>query len=85
MRCRMESPSDEAMRCRFAARELADVLKSDFHLTLHPALATIPTITEIGMASLVPRADQGVKVVPVGNGKLGLEVAGTCSRTARTG
>ncbi|MGZ6032987.1 MAG: PglZ domain-containing protein, partial [Isosphaeraceae bacterium] len=59
------------------ARELADVLKSDFHLTLHPALATIPTITEIGMASLVPRADQGVKVLPVGNGKLGLEVAGT--------
>ena len=59
------------------ARELADVLKSDFHLTLHPALATIPTITEIGMASLVPRADQGVKVVPAGGGKLGLEVAGT--------
>ena len=59
------------------ARELADVLKADFDLTLHPALATIPTITEIGMASLVPRADQGVKVVPVGGGKLGLEVAGT--------
>lgn len=59
------------------ARELADVLKSDFHLTLHPALATIPTITEIGMASLVPSADQGVKVVPAGGGKLGLEVAGT--------
>ena len=51
--------------------------RSDFDLTLHPALATIPTITEIGMASLVPRADQGVKVVPVGGGKLGLEVAGT--------
>jgi PglZ domain len=59
------------------ARELADVLKSDFHLTLHSALATIPTITEIGMASLVPRADEGVKVVPLGGGKLGLEVAGT--------
>ena len=59
------------------ARELADVLKADFDLTLQPALATIPTITEIGMASLVPRADQGVKVVPVGGGKLGLEVAGT--------
>jgi len=58
------------------ARELADVLKSDFDLALHPALATIPTITEIGMASLVPRADQGVKVVPLGSGKLGLEVAG---------
>ena len=40
------------------ARELGEVLKGDFDLTLQPALATIPTITEIGMASLVPRADQ---------------------------
>src|SRR5271157_5818031 len=59
------------------ARELADVLRSDFNLTLHPALATIPTITEISMASLVPRAHEGVKVISVGGGKLGLEVAGT--------
>jgi hypothetical protein len=59
------------------ARELGEVLKGDFDLTLQPALATIPTITEIGMASLVPKADQGVKVVPVGGGRLGLEVAGT--------
>jgi hypothetical protein len=59
------------------ARELAEVLKGDFDVTLQPALATIPTITEIGMASLVPKADHGVKVVSVGGGKLGLEVAGT--------
>ena len=58
------------------ARELADVLRSDFSLTLHPAMGTIPTITEIGMASLLPSADQGVKVISVGGGKLGLEVAG---------
>jgi hypothetical protein len=59
------------------ARELAEVLKGDFDLTLQTALATIPTITEIGMASLVPKADQGAMVVSVGGGKLGLEVAGT--------
>ncbi len=59
------------------ARELGEVLKGDFDLILQPALATIPTITEIGMASLVPRADKGVKVVSVGGGKLGLEVAGS--------
>jgi len=59
------------------ARELGEVLKGDFDLTLQPAIATIPTITEIGMASLVPKADQGVKVVAVGGGKLGLEVGGT--------
>ncbi len=59
------------------ARELGEVLKGNFDLTLQPALATIPTITEIGMASLVPKADQGVKVVALGGGKLGLAVAGT--------
>lgn len=59
------------------ARELADVLKADFDLTIRPAVATAPTITEIGMASLLPRADQGARVVPVGGGKLGLEVAGS--------
>jgi PglZ domain len=59
------------------ARELADVLKSDFELTISPALGTAPTITEIGMAALLPKADKGAKVVAVGNGKLGLEVAGT--------
>lgn len=59
------------------ARELSDVLKDDFDLTLTPAIATVPTITEIGMASLVPKADGSAKVVSVGNGKLALEVAGT--------
>ncbi len=58
------------------ARELAEVLKDDFDVALQPALATMPTITEIGMASLVPKADQSAKVVSVGNGKLALEVAG---------
>ena len=59
------------------ARELSEVLKGDFDLTLQPAIASIPTITEIGMASLVPKANEGNKVVAVGSGKLGLEVAGT--------
>ncbi len=59
------------------ARELADVLKADFDLTIRPALGTAPTITEIGMAALLPRADQGARIVPVGNGKLALELAGT--------
>jgi hypothetical protein len=59
------------------ARALCDVLQPDFELTLQPALAAIPTITEIGMAALLPRADQGAKVVYVGGGKLGLEIART--------
>lgn len=59
------------------ARELVEVLKDEFDLELQPAIATLPTITEIGMASLLPKASQSAKVVSVGNGKLALEVAGT--------
>ncbi len=40
------------------ARELVEVLKEDFDLSLQPAIATMPTITEIGMASLLPKASQ---------------------------
>ena len=59
------------------ARELAEVLKDDFGLTLQPAIATIPTITEIGMASLLPKAHESAKIISVGNGKLALEIGGT--------
>ena len=59
------------------ARELCDVLRDDFDLALRPALGTLPTITEIGMAALLPRADTSVKVVAVGGGKLGLDIDGT--------
>jgi hypothetical protein len=58
------------------ARELARLLKDDFELDLQPAIGTVPTITEIGMASLLPKADQPVKVVGAGGGKLALEVGG---------
>jgi PglZ domain len=59
------------------ARELCHVLQDDFDLTLQPALGTIPTITEIGMAALLPKAGEAAKVVAVGSGKLGLEIDGT--------
>lgn len=59
------------------ARELVEVLKEDFDLGLQPAVAMMPTITEIGMASLLPKASQSAKVVSVGNGKLAVEIAGT--------
>ncbi len=59
------------------ARELCEVLKGDFEIRLEPAIAAIPSITEIGMAALLPRAHQGAKVVSIGNGKIGLEIDGT--------
>ena len=58
------------------ARELCEVLKDDFDLSIEPAIGTIPTITQIGMAGLLPRANQSAKVVSAGSGKLGLEIQG---------
>jgi hypothetical protein len=58
------------------ARELSRLLRDDFDLAFRPAIGTVPTITEIGMAALLPKAHQSAKVVAVGGGKLGLEVGG---------
>jgi len=59
------------------ARELSRLLKDDFKLEIQPAIGAIPTITEIGMAALLPKASESAKVVAVGGGKLALEIAGT--------
>jgi hypothetical protein len=58
------------------ARELCRLLKDDFELEIQPAIGTIPTITEIGMAALLPKAQGSAKVVAAGGGKLALEVGG---------
>lgn len=58
------------------ARELSRLLKDDFKLEIQPAIGTMPTITEIGMAALLPKAHESAKVVAVGGGKLGLEIGG---------
>jgi hypothetical protein len=59
------------------ARELARLLKEDFEVELYPALAAVPTVTEIGMAALLPGAHDAAKVVIAGVGKLALEINGT--------
>jgi hypothetical protein len=58
------------------ARELCRLLKDDFELEIQPAIGMIPTITEIGMAALLPKAYESAKVVAVGGGKLALEIGG---------
>lgn len=58
------------------ARELSRLLKDDFQLEIQAAIGTIPTITEVGMAALLPNANQSAKVVSVGGGKLALEISG---------
>jgi hypothetical protein len=62
------------------ARALSRLLRDDFDLTIRPALGTVPTITEIGMAALLPHAHQSAKVVAAGGGKLALEIDGTTIR-----
>lgn len=56
------------------ARDLGRGLRNDYEVDLSVVLGTVPTITEIGMAALMPGAESGTKVVPVSKGKLGLEV-----------
>src|SRR5207253_8053381 len=58
------------------ARELCRLLKDDFELEIQPAISMMPTITEIGMAALLPKAHESGKVVAVGGGKLALEIGG---------
>lgn len=58
------------------ARELSRLLRDDFELEIKPAIGTVPTITEVGMAALLPKANESAKVVGIGNGKLALEIDG---------
>lgn len=58
------------------ARELWRLLKDDFESVIEPAIGMIPTITEIGMAALLPKANESARVVSVGGGKLALEIGG---------
>lgn len=65
----------DALRFEMAS-ELCRLLVDDFKLEIQPAIGTMPTITEIGMASLLPKAQESAKVVAVGGGKLALEIDG---------
>lgn len=65
------------------ARELCRLLADDFTLQVQPAIGTMPTITEIGMAALLPRAHEAAKVVSIGGGKLALEIGGNVIKDRR--
>jgi hypothetical protein len=59
------------------ARELARLLEEDFETELCPAVSAVPTITEIGMAALLPGAHQSARVVDAGGGKLAVQIGDT--------
>jgi hypothetical protein len=54
--------------------ELAASLRDDFEVTTEAAIASVPTITEIGMSSLLPITDQRLSIVSIGEGKLALQI-----------
>ncbi len=56
--------------------ELAQSLVADADAEIDAALATVPTITEIGMAALLPIEQEPLSVVSVGEGKLALDIYG---------
>lgn len=51
------------------ARELVETLRSEFDIDISPAIGTVPTITEVGMAALMPGAGS-MTVAASHNGKL---------------
>jgi len=57
-------------------RELTRLLKEEFDIELQPAIAAVPTITEIGMAALLPQSPDEAKIIVADSSKLALEIAG---------
>ncbi len=58
-------------------KELVEILGKDFRCEIYPAVAQLPTITEVGMAALMPLAEKGLKLVEMGRGKVGIGLEGT--------
>ena len=57
--------------------ELIEGLKDEFKVEIKPVVAQLPTITEVGMAVLMPHADEGMELVEVKSGKVGVKVGST--------
>jgi len=55
------------------ARDLIESLSDEYETTLTPVLACVPTITEIGMAALLPGANEGT-VIGAGESKLAVKI-----------
>lgn len=68
----------DALRYEMARDLIQENFKEGYHASLTAVLGTMPTITPIGMAALMPGAEKGAQVVEGGPKKdLGLQVSGT--------
>lgn len=66
------------------ARELIDGLGEGFEAQLLPVAAQLPTITDVGMAAVLPEAEKRVELVKVGPSKVALQVSGTVMKDRAT-
>ena len=66
------------------ARQLAPALEDTAQVTLTAAVGTPPTITEIGMAALLPSAEHDARVIAAGASKLALELDGEALRDRKS-
>jgi hypothetical protein len=62
------------------ARELAETLADEFAANLDPGIATVPTITPVGMAALLPGAEGYFGLRVAGHGEINAEINGTLLR-----
>jgi hypothetical protein len=53
-------------------RELAEGLTDEFDVRLLPGIANLPTITTVGMAALMPGAENGMELVQAPSGKIAI-------------
>ena len=58
------------------ARELSQTLVKTFDVDIRPAVAAVPTITEIGMAALLPQVQDTGRVIQAGESRLVIEIDG---------
>jgi hypothetical protein len=59
------------------ARQFCAQLPGEWQASLVPALAAAPTITEVGMAALLPGAERGLAISAAGNGALAVAIQET--------
>lgn len=62
------------------ARELARSLSAEYKPELACTLGTMPSITEVGMAALMPGAEHGIALEACEGGEIGVRVSGTLLR-----
>jgi hypothetical protein len=58
------------------ALDLFEQIKYDWESQIMPAMAVPPTLTEVGMAALMPTAERGLGLSPGGSGKLVAVISG---------